>query len=258
MPSWTSLIRILKKPAEGRPLTVEEKKRLGILEKAIGFKFRDKSLLKRALTHKSFANEQRLSALEQNERYEFLGDAVLELAISHLMMELFPEFSEGNLSKLRAAVVNETSLAELARAIHLGDYLYLGRGEDQCQGREKDSLLSDAYEAMLGAIYLDKGFFAAYRVVEAQFRGLMEKAAQQDITRDYKTKLQEESQDKFHAIPRYQIVSEAGPDHDKTFEIHLFIQGEMYGQGKGKSKKEAEQNAAQQALDKIDKKEGDA
>ncbi|MDO8518606.1 MAG: ribonuclease III [Deltaproteobacteria bacterium] len=256
--SWSSLITLLRKPLSGAKVSAEERKKFRLLQKKIGFKFRDASLLRRALIHKSYANEQRLNALEQNERYEFLGDAVLELAISHLMMELFPDFSEGSLSKLRAAVVNETSLAELARAIQLGDYLYLGKGEDQCQGREKDSLLSDAYEAVLGAIYLDSGFFAAYRVVETQFRGLMEKASQQDITRDYKTKLQEESQEQFHAIPRYQIVSEAGPDHDKTFEINLFIQGEIYGQGKGKSKKEAEQNAARQALDKLDKKAGRA
>lgn len=256
--SWSSLITLLKKPLSGGKVTVEDRKKFRLLEKKIGFRFRDVSLLRRALIHKSYANEQRLSSLDQNERYEFLGDAVLELAISHLMMELFPDFSEGSLSKLRAAVVNETSLAELARDIQLGEYLYLGKGEDQCQGREKDSLLSDAYEAILGAIYLDSGFFAAYGVVQTQFGRLMEKAAQQDITRDYKTKLQEESQEHFHAIPRYQIVSEEGPDHDKTFEINLFIQGEIYGQGKGKSKKEAEQNAARQALDKIDKKAGRA
>ncbi|MDO8519777.1 MAG: ribonuclease III [Deltaproteobacteria bacterium] len=249
--SWSSLITILKKPANGRKVATEEKRKFRTLEGALGHKFRDKSLLKRALIHKSFANEQRLESLEQNERYEFLGDAVLELAISHLMMELFPDFSEGDLSKLRAAVVNEAALAQLARGVQLGDYLYLGRGEDQCQGREKDSLLSDAYEAVLGAIYLDSGFFASYRVIEAQFRELMQRATEQDITRDYKTRLQEESQEHFRSIPRYQLVAEEGPDHDKTFEVNLLIAGELYGQGKGKSKKEAEQNAARCALEKI-------
>ena len=249
--SWSSLISVLRKPLSGARVTGEERRKFRLLEKKIGYKFRDPSLLRRALTHKSFANEGRLNALEQNERYEFLGDAVLELAVSHLMMELFPDFSEGGLSKLRAAVVNEASLATLARSIALGNYLYLGRGEDQCQGREKDSLLSDAYEAVLGAVYLDSGFFAAYRVIEAQFRDLMKQAMAEDITRDYKTKLQEESQEHFRAIPRYQLVSEEGPDHDKTFEIHLLISGQVYGRGKGKSKKEAEQNAAREALEKI-------
>lgn len=228
----------------------EQKKLVG-LERNLSFFFKDKALLKRALTHKSYANEYRLSSLEQNERYEFLGDAVLELAISDLMMRYFPDSTEGDLSKLRAAVVNEQQLAELARKIHLGDYLYLGRGEDQCQGREKDSLLSDAYEAVLGAIYLDSGFRAAYRVIKNQFEFLLKTATNKDISRDYKTKLQEDAQGRFQTIPQYRLVSELGPDHDKTFEVHLFIHHELFGKGLGKSKKQAEQNAAMEALRKM-------
>jgi len=197
-----------------RSITAKERRKLRHLEAKIHFRFKDRTILRRALTHKSYANERRLSPLEQNERYEFLGDAVLELAISHIMMEVFPEFTEGDLSKLRAAVVNETSLAELARKIQLGDFLYLGRGEDQCNGRTKDSLLSDAYEAVLGAVYLDSDFDQAYRVIRKQFSKLLEKATQQDIIRDYKTRLQEESQERFRAIPRYKLITETGPDHD--------------------------------------------
>lgn len=226
--------------------------RLHDLEKAIHYRFYDPRLLKRALTHKSYVNENGLSSFEQNERYEFLGDAVLELAVSHLMMENFPEFAEGDLSKLRAAVVNETRLAELARKIRLGEYLYLGRGEDQCQGREKDSLLSNAYEAMLGAIFLDRGFPSAFQVIKAQFMELLRMAGNQDITRDYKTRLQEVSQDKFRQVPRYLLRAEVGPDHDKTFEVELLIHEKIYGRGRGKSKKEAEQEAAKEALEQLE------
>lgn len=230
-----------------------ERKNLKKIQKKIGYRFKNLSLLKRALTHKSYANEFRLPYTEQNERYEFLGDAVLELAISDLMMSSFPDSTEGDLSKLRAAVVNEQQLAELARRIDLGEYLYLGKGEDQCQGREKDSLLSDAFEAVLGAIYLDSGFTAALRVVKSQFGDLLNMAATSDISRDYKTRLQEESQNIFQTIPQYLLVSESGPDHDKTFEIHLLINREPYGQGVGKSKKQAEQAAAREALSKLGK-----
>ncbi len=235
------------------PLPRDERLKLKNFEKNIGHRFKNPALLKRALSHKSYANECRLPSTEQNERYEFLGDAVLELAISDLMMGHFPESSEGDLSKLRAAVVNEQTLAELARRIDLGQYLYLGKGEDQCQGRDKDSLLSDAYEAVLGAIYLDAGFKAACRFVKLQFSSLMKTAKISDISRDYKTRLQEESQNRFQKIPYYELVSETGPDHDKMFEVHLSINRQVYGKGMGKSKKQAEQNAAQEALKALEK-----
>lgn len=236
----------------GRGLPLSESKTLKPFEKKLHYSFRDLRLLKRALTHRSFANENHLGATEHNERYEFLGDAVLELAVSHMLMFYFPESSEGDMSKLRAAVVNEESLAELARAIDLGNYLYLGRGEEQCQGRTKDSLLSDALEAVLGAIYLDSGYPHAFRVIKRHLGKILEKALNQDIIRDFKTKLQEASQEKFKSIPQYQLISELGPDHDKTFEVHLVIKKEIYGRGIGKSKKQAEQMAAKEALIRIE------
>ncbi|HBF13727.1 MAG TPA: ribonuclease III [Deltaproteobacteria bacterium] len=228
-----------------------ERKHLKYFEKKLGYVFSNKRLLRRALSHKSYANEKRLGATHHNERYEYLGDAVLELAVSDVLMHLFPESDEGDLSKLRAAVVNETSLAELARKISVGDFMFLGRGEDNGQGRQKDSLLSDAFEAVLGAVYLDGGFKPAFKVVKALFGDVMNKALNQDITRDYKTKMQEESQTRFQTVPRYTLYSESGPDHDKTFEVHLYIRENLYGKGLGKSKKQAEQNAAQEALEKI-------
>lgn len=231
----------------------EERGRIRSLEVSLGYSFRDFSLLKKALTHKSYVNEKQLSPLDQNERLEFLGDAVLELSMSTLLMGAHPGASEGDLSKLRAAIVNEEVLSELAREIRLGDYLFLGRGEEQCQGREKASLLADAFEAVLGGVYLDSGYNRVFDVVEHLFRKILRRATQEDIIRDYKTRLQEVSQGLFRAAPRYRLISDSGPDHDKTFEVHLVINDEVYGRGVGKSKKQAEQVAALEALDRIEK-----
>ncbi|MBI4367384.1 MAG: ribonuclease III [Deltaproteobacteria bacterium] len=232
-------------------LSKEEKQKLKRLEKLLGYSFRQRRHLKRALTHRSYANEMRLKATEHNERYEYLGDAVLELAVSHLLMEHFPTHPEGDLSKLRAAVVNEAQLAALARELQLGDYLYLGKGEEQTGGRDKPSLLSDALEAILGAIYLDRGFQKGFEVVKRQYKSVLQGVAIGQFIQDFKTKLQEESQSRFHTVPRYRLIRELGPDHSKTFEVHLFIEDRLYGHGKGASKKAAEQDAARQALEKL-------
>ncbi len=230
----------------------EEKRILKEVERRIGYRFKRRAYLKRALTHKSYANENKLPSTEHNERYEYLGDAVLELSISHLLMNRFPNYPEGELSKLRAAIVNETQLAELARSIDLGDYLYLGKGEDQTGGRDKPSLLSDAFEAVLGAVYLDRGFDKARKVVGWLYEDVLESAGDADFVRDYKTRLQEESQARFKAVPRYRLKGTTGPDHAKTFEVHLFIGEERMGVGKGQSKKAAEQAAARQALERLE------
>lgn len=232
-------------------ITKEEKDNLKRFEKRLGYKFKHREHLKRALTHKSYVNEYRLAQTENNERYEYLGDAVLELSVSHLLMNRFPEHPEGELSKLRAAIVNEGQLAELAAELKLGDYLFLGKGEDQTGGRDKPSLLADAFEAVLGAVYLDRGFEKAFAVVKRQYEKILECCGGVGFVKDYKTKLQEESQGRFRAIPRYKLVSEKGPDHRKLFEIHLYIREECLGIGKGASKKAAEQEAARQALEKM-------
>lgn len=232
-------------------MTKEEKKKIHRLEKAIGYSFGKPSLLKRALTHKSFANEIKLMQEEQNERLEFLGDAVLELAVSELLMRRFPAYSEGDLSKTRAAIVNERQLANFARSFGLGDYLYLGKGEEQTSGREKPSLLADAYEAILGAIYLDRGYKKAAEVIQRHYAELLDHTPSEEIYQDYKTELQEKSQSLFRAAPRYRLVAEHGPDHDKTFEIELYIRNELMGRGAGHNKKEAEQMAAKEALEKL-------
>jgi len=232
-------------------LPSDEKKHLKAFEKELEYSFKRKDLLRRALTHKSYTNEFKLSPLTHNERSEFLGDAVLELAISHLLMEKFKEHPEGELSKLRAAVVNEAELAELARAIHLGEFLFLGKGEDLTGGREKPSLLSDSYEAVLGAVYLDRGFKKASDLVAKHFKDIVEKVGAEGFAKDYKTRLQEEVQARFRSIPRYKLVKAVGPDHLKTFEVNLYIKEELYGVGMGNSKKSAEQSAAREALVKL-------
>lgn len=232
-------------------LSREEKQRLKLLEKALGYSFKRRLHLRRALTHRSYANEMRLKPGEHNERYEYLGDAVLELAISHLLMENFPNHPEGELSKLRAAVVNEVQLAELAREIDLGSYLYLGRGEENTGGRDKPSILADAFEAVLGSIYMDRGFKNGFDVVKRRYKKVLQKVEQGQFIQDFKTKLQEESQGRFRVVPKYRLIRETGPDHSKTFEVHLFIENTLYGEGRGASKKAAEQDAAREALEKL-------
>lgn len=235
------------------PISRAEKKLLRELENNLNYKFRNRALLKNALTHKSYANEKRLEASDHNERLEFLGDAVLELVVSHLLMENYSDSPEGELSKLRASLVNEKTLAKVAREHELGKYLYLGKGEEMGQGREKPSLLSDAVEAVLGAVYLDRGFGKAYRVIRRIALELFEQVGTEGFYKDYKTLLQEKAQTLFRTVPKYKLVEETGPDHDKTFTVNLMIKGDVLGVGKGKSKKGAEQNAAKEALGAIEK-----
>ena len=228
------------------------KEHLKQFEKRLGYRFKSRDHLRRALTHKSYANEKRLVATEHNERYEFLGDAVLELAISDLLMDRFPESTEGDLSKLRAAMVNEDMLAAIARQLELGTFLALGKGEEQTGGRDKPSLPSDAFEAVLGAVYVDRGFERARSIVEKHVKDVLVEAGSAGFVKDYKTKLQEEAQSRFRAVPRYRLLKEIGPDHRKEFEVSLSMNGETWAIGRGQSKKSAEQDAARQALERLE------
>jgi len=217
------------------------------LQKAIAYFFRDEGILSQALTHKSYANEKK-GMQKDNERLEFLGDAVLDLSISHIIMERFPDLSEGEMSKLRASMVNESSLALLAEGIGLHQHLLLGHGEEVSGGRKKLSILADAFEAVIAAIYLDGGFEAAFKTVTGLFSKLISKGG---LYVDYKTRLQELTQERLKWVPSYSLKSSSGPDHARVFEVELYIEGRLYGTGKGKSKKEAEQEAAKEALRKI-------
>ena len=192
-----------------------------------------------------------MPATQNNERLEYLGDAVLELSISHLLMKRFPDHSEGELSKMRAAIVNEEQLAALAASIDLGGFLRLGKGEDGTGGREKPSILSDAFEAILGAIYLDSHFDSANKVIEKLYQDVLTDTGEVGFWKDYKTELQEVSQSRFKAIPRYNLEGSSGPDHRKIFQVALSIKGETVSIGSGTSKKSAEQDAARKALTEM-------
>ncbi len=223
------------------------------LENQLGYKFTDRSLLLTALRHRSYIHESRAETrerqnLDDNQRLEFLGDAVLSLSISTLLYKAFPKEREGELSKMRAGLVNETQLANIARQIGIAPCLALGRGEEATGGRDKNSILADAFEAVLAAIYLDGGFAAATNVVKCLLGDLIAKSSTQDFLKDYKTRLQEITQELFNEAPVYRLDEAKGPDHSKTFMVTLTLGSEELTVGQGRSKKEAERSAARAAL----------
>ncbi len=218
-------------------------------EVRIGYEFQDSSLLRQALTHSSFTNETADKAGGNNERLEFLGDAIFDLIISEYLYGRMSEVKEGQLSKLRALIVCERSLAECGRNFGIGEELRLGRGEELNGGRNRPSILADAMEALIGAIYLDGGFDTATSFVLSAFEHTIEKALSGALYRDFKTELQELLQSKKEADIHYRVDREEGPDHDKTFYVSLWDSQTKLGEGVGKTKKEAEQNAARAALE---------
>ncbi len=226
------------------------------LEKSLGYSFKDKELLVTALTHRSFPPESGKS-FHDNERLEFLGDAVLELAISDLLFRKFGQhYKEGDLTKMRAYLVSETRLVLLAKGLNLGEYLLMGHGEEKCGGRTRPSILADAFEAVVGAIYLDGGFKAAFDFVCRQFGRLLESAPEKGLKIDYKSRLQEITQKYLHALPSYRLLETEGPDHDRRFKVALYFENQEISQGTGRSKKEAEQQAARLALKNIEENLG--
>jgi ribonuclease-3 len=237
-------------------LADERKAQLVRLQDTLGYHFTRLELLNQALTHKSYVHERR-EPIQHNERLEFLGDAVLGLVVSDYCYVKFVARSEGELSKLRASLVNEHNLARIARRLHLGDYLLVGRGEEITGGRTKSSLLADTLEAVLGAVYLDSALAEVYRVVQWCFPDELETVLSTGL-KDYKSELQEYTQEKFGCVPSYTVVRQYGPDHAKTFEVELVIRGRLQGVGSGKSKKEAEQSAARQVLEVFNQREAAA
>jgi ribonuclease III len=218
------------------------------LQTDLGYRFQNVALLCEALHHSSYVNEQQDNALKDNERLEFLGDAVLDLVITHILMAEFPESREGDLSRMRATIVNESQLASVAQELRLGDFIKLGKGETQSHGEEKSSILADAFEAVIAAVYLDGGLEATFKVIEKQFAHVVAQVEQRVDAEDFKSQLQEIVQGRYKIIPRYKVIDEAGPDHDKTFEVRLTIPDVLTTSGIGKSKKAAEQAAACTAL----------
>lgn len=217
------------------------------IEEQLGYRFRQGELLETALTHRSLSATRKAP---NNEKLEFLGDSVLELAISDLLMKQFPHFHEGELSKMRASLVNTRSLAHKARDLGLGRALRLGKGEEKNGGRNKDSILAAGYEALLGAVYLDRGFVAARRVLARQFAADIKTRSLAGVG-DWKTRLQELTQKLFRATPTYTLVRESGPDHEKNFVSQISVGGRTLGRGEGPSKKSAEQAAANEALQAL-------
>jgi len=222
---------------------------LEVLQVALGFHFSNTELLVQALTHRSFANERQSDGCRDNETLEFLGDAVLDLVIGHHLMTGFPGLGEGDLSTTRAQMVSEQGLYRVARDLDLGQWLRLGKGEERSGGRDKSSILADALEALLAAVYLDGGFDAARDVVLKHFSAHTPKTPGQHA--DYKTRLQELAQRLYKTAPVYEILSEEGPDHQKTFLVSVAIAGNESARARGHSKKAAEQAAAALALDSL-------
>jgi ribonuclease-3 len=212
----------------------------------LGYAFRNRALLEQALRHASWCNEHPADQLEDNERLEFLGDAVLDLVVGHKLMTRFPELREGQLSVTRAQVVSEAGLSEVAGQLGLGAWLVLGKGEEKSGGRTKPSILADAFEAILAAVYLDGGFDAAGAIVDRLLAQRIETVEFKGFY-DFKTRLQELAQARLKAVPVYQVVQEIGPDHDKRFVVAVALGGDEWGRAVGKSKKEAEQMAAAEA-----------
>ena len=223
--------------------------RLDEIEEKIGYVFENKDVIVNAFTHRSFINEYRASQLQHNERLEFLGDSVLGLLVADYLYRRLPDHPEGLLSQLRSRLVDAVSCAQYVQKLGLGEYILLGKGETMTEGRAKPSILADVFEAVLGAIYLDGGFFIAKSFLLTQFETEFE-AAIGSPPRNYKAELQDLSQKKFQKPPIYKVVGETGPDHAKVFQVVVFIDEKQAGVGMGDSKKEAEQMAAFEALSK--------
>ena len=217
------------------------------LQESLGYQFRDEKLITEALTHRSYSKNF------NNERLEYLGDAVLDLIVGEYLFKLFPDAEEGMLSKLRAALVNEESFDKLARRINLGDFLFLSPAEENNGGREKPSILSSAFEALMGAIYLESGFDKAKEIALKLLKEEYPEIKPKELLKDYKTTLQEITQAHFGEVPEYRLINTTGPDHRKEFEVGVFINNKEYARAKGRSKKAAQQEGARLTIEKLKK-----
>ncbi len=218
------------------------------LSKKLDYNFIDVHIIEEALRHSSYVNENKELKLKDNERLEFLGDAVLDLAISHILMEKFTDLREGDLSKYRAAIVNESGLCKVAKYLDLGDYILLGKGEDMTNGREKPSILANTMESVLGALYLDAGFEKTLDIIGMLFMPIIDNISSIKSDNDFKSMLQEHTQEQLKILPDYILIDENGLPHNKTFRVAVKIGEALIAEGTGRSKKEAEQNAAREAF----------
>jgi ribonuclease-3 len=247
-------VRIIESHRErvGAGLVVPLPQQFEALERRIGYRFRDRGLLEHALTHRSKAHEDPSGGVFDNESLEFLGDAVLGMVVAEALFRTFPSFSEGQKSKVKSAIVSTFSLAELAEALDLGEHMILGRGEEKTGGRRKQALLADTYEALIAAIYLDGGLDAARDFILRELGDAIEEARRPEyFGRDHKSALQEQLQALGRPLPIYRIAGEIGPDHRKLFHVEVVVGHDVLAQGAGRTKKEAEQEAAKAALAKL-------
>lgn len=219
-------------------------------EQSSGFTFADKSLLQRAFTHRSFINENPKSGLEHNERFEFLGDAVIELIVTDYLFNNFPTRTEGELTAFRSALVNAVIMGEVATEINMNDYLLLSKGEAKDTGRARQTILANTYESFVGGLYLDQGYEPCKKFIYDTLLPRLENIIKEKSWKDAKSQVQEEAQEHVGVTPSYEVISENGPDHDKYFTIGIFFGTEKIAEGKGRSKQEAQQNAALAALEK--------
>ena len=217
-------------------------------EEKIGVKFKDKNLLQQAFTHRSYLNENPSLGLEQNERLEFLGDAVLELAITEYLYKKYPKKTEGEMTALRAALVNSITLSETASELNIGDFMLLSKGEAKSLGKARQYILANAFEALIGAIYLNGGYEETFDFLEKNLFGKIEEVIEKKLWIDAKSLFQEKAQELESVTPAYKVLAESGPDHEKVFTMGVFLGDELIAEGKGASKQEAEQDAARKAL----------
>jgi len=219
------------------------------LETSIGIKFKKPEILNQSLIHRSYLNENKNLKLESNERYEFLGDAILEMWISEVLFKMFPVYSEGDLTNLRALIVCTQNLAKVATSFNLGDYIYLSKGEETHGGRQNPSILADTFEALLGAVFLDQGHKASFEFLKNVLSERVSEISKQKIYKDPKSIFQEIAQAKRGVTPHYQTLNESGPDHQKVFEVGVYLNDEMIAQGIGNSKQKAEEDASIKATE---------
>ncbi len=222
-----------------------------LLEQKLGVIFKNKNLLKEALTHRSYLNENPSWPLPHNERLEFLGDAVLELAVTEILFSRYPTSPEGELTSIRSALVNYQMLADIAKNMELGDYVFLSKGEAKDAGKAREVILANAFEAILGAVYLDAGYESAKNFIEKAVMGRLDEVIEKKLYQDPKSLLQEIVQEKLRATPTYSVLSEKGPDHAKIFKVGVFFNGDLIAEGEGASKQEAEVEAAKNALKNV-------
>ncbi len=219
------------------------------LEKVIGIEFRDRAHLLTAITHRSYLNEHREATQEHNERYEFLGDAVLELVVTDFLFKKYPLKPEGELTAIRAALVNTVSLSNVSSALEINDFLLLSKGEERDTGRARQYILANTFESIVGALYLDQGYDAAKDFIGRNLFGRTERIDEKHLWQDAKSRFQELAQENVGVTPNYETLSQTGPDHDRVFTVGAFLGNDKVAEGKGRSKQEAEQAAAEKAIE---------